>query len=155
MVAGRQAGRDEGFTLIELMIVVLIVAILLAIAIPAFLGARTRASDRSVQSNIRNALTTQLVFYSDGQLFTDSTTALHDLDPQITWSNDLTQTALSPQIMYVKLVTVNATRAVVIGGKSAAGQCFWIRAVHDQNQPRFAENDCAAPPPEDEYSDSW
>ena len=42
---------DEGFTLIELMVVVLIIAILIAIAIPTFLGARQRAQDRAAQSN--------------------------------------------------------------------------------------------------------
>ncbi len=57
--------RDDGFTLVELMVVVLIIAILIAIAIPTFLGARTRAQDRAVQSNLRNSLTAAKVFYSD------------------------------------------------------------------------------------------
>src|SRR5688572_33204528 len=51
------ARSDDGFTLIELMVVVLIIAILIAIAIPTFLGAQDRARDRSAQSDLRNSIT--------------------------------------------------------------------------------------------------
>ena len=61
--------KEEGFTLVELMVVVLIIAILIAIAIPTFLGARERAQDRAAQSNLRNALTAQKVYYTDSEAF--------------------------------------------------------------------------------------
>ncbi|MFT7646910.1 MAG: type IV pilus assembly protein PilA [Candidatus Poriferisodalaceae bacterium] len=68
MLAKLQERRDKdegGFTLIELMVVVLIIAILVAIAVPTFMGARTRAQDRSAQSTARNALTTARVLFTD------------------------------------------------------------------------------------------
>ncbi len=61
----RMANEDEGFTLIELMVVVLIIAILMAIAIPTFLGAQDRARDRGAQSNLRNAMTAAKTIATD------------------------------------------------------------------------------------------
>src|SRR5262249_17508349 len=48
--------HEQGFTLIELMMVVLIIAILVAVLVPVFLGASNRAKDRAMQSSLRNAL---------------------------------------------------------------------------------------------------
>ena len=56
---------DEGFTLIELMVVVLIIAILIGIAIPTFLGLRTRAEDRAAQATLRDGLTAAKAFFTD------------------------------------------------------------------------------------------
>lgn len=60
-----QKDDEDGFTLIELMVVVLIIAILLAIAIPTFLGAQDRARDRGAQSDLRNALTAAKTLATD------------------------------------------------------------------------------------------
>ena len=82
--------EEEGFTLIELMVVVLIIAILIAIAIPTFLGARQRAQDRAAQSDLRNGLTAEKTFYTDGESFTAVTASMTAIEPSLTWnvSND-------------------------------------------------------------------
>ena len=80
---------DEGFTLIELMVVVLIIAILLAIAIPTFLGARERANHRAAQSTLRNALAAEKVFFTDNQVFSSSETGMDDIEPNLAWENTL------------------------------------------------------------------
>lgn len=66
----RGVKRDEGFTLIELMVVVMIIAVLIAIAIPSFLGFRKSAQDRSAQSEIRNVLLAQKAFWLDNGDYT-------------------------------------------------------------------------------------
>jgi type IV pilus assembly protein PilA len=81
-----RARRDgeEGFTLIELMVVVLIIAILIAIAIPTFLGAKSRAQDKAAQSNLRNGITAAKTVFSDHQDYADATTAaLVQVEPSL------------------------------------------------------------------------
>src|ERR1044072_8553113 len=78
---------EEGFTLIELMVVVLIIAILLAIAIPTFLGAQNKAKDRSAQSSVRNTLTAAQTIFSDAGDYTDADpTALAAVEPAFSFA---------------------------------------------------------------------
>lgn len=79
----RLSRKEEGFTLIELMVVVLIIAILIAIAVPTFLGARQRAQDRAAQSDLRNALVTAKTFYTDDETYVATATQLEAIEPNL------------------------------------------------------------------------
>jgi type IV pilus assembly protein PilA len=120
---------EQGFTLIELMVVVLIIAILIAIAIPTFLGARQRANDRAAQSNLRNALTAEKTYYSDKQVYTASNTELQKIEPSQTYQATAGAQAKSNQVYVV--VTANTT--VELATQSANGDCYWLKDVAAAN----------------------
>jgi len=76
--------EQDGFTLIELMVVVLIIAILIAIAIPTFLSARESAQNRAAQSDLRNALIGAKTHYTNEESYTAlDAAALEALEPSL------------------------------------------------------------------------
>ncbi len=156
MGSSRRRQQEQGFTLIELMVVVLIIAILLAIAVPTYLGARERANDRATQSNLRNAHTNQLVWISDNKTeFTDDPSVLAGLDPSLNWTDDFDDILDRERSVFVDLAVVNSQPAVLVGSRSRPGTCFWLRAVANEDHPRFAKNDCTAAPLDAEFKTRW
>ena len=128
----RRKDAEEGFTLIELMVVVLIIAILIAIAIPTFLGARERAQDRASQSSLRNALTAAKTAYTDNSDYSKSTSAAADLpaiEPSLTYKA-AGVASTGPKDVSVSVTDSGATvdnqvwAAAVL---SKSGKCFWIK----------------------------
>ncbi|HEV3354766.1 MAG TPA: prepilin-type N-terminal cleavage/methylation domain-containing protein [Acidimicrobiales bacterium] len=127
LIERRHKGQEEGFTLIELMVVVLIIAILIAIAIPTFLGARQRAQDRAAQSNARNALTAEKTIYTDSQAYTSSATTLSGVEPSLNFVADSAPGTATPNQV---AVSVNAAGDTVwLGVKSKSNTCFYVQDV--------------------------
>ncbi|HEX7165493.1 MAG TPA: prepilin-type N-terminal cleavage/methylation domain-containing protein [Acidimicrobiales bacterium] len=118
--------EDEGFTLIELMVVVLIIAILLAIAIPTFLGARERAQNRAAQSDIRNALAAEKVYYTDVEAYTTDNTTLKLIEPALTFTT-ATADSKTKVFLSTNVVGTVADAVVCIGKTSASGKAFSLQ----------------------------
>ena len=63
--------KEEGFTLIELMIVVAIIGILAAIAIPNFLLYQAKAKQTEARSNLASIYTSQISYNSEKFTYSD------------------------------------------------------------------------------------
>jgi type IV pilus assembly protein PilA len=128
-LAGEQEA-EEGFTLIELMVVLLIMGILLAIAIPTFLGVTGSAKDKGAQSDLTNADTTGKVFYENNVSYiaaTDSspmsTGYLQSAEPQLQF---VAQGAANSAKNQVWLAVSTNGNSAMYGTWSPTGVCWFL-----------------------------
>jgi type IV pilus assembly protein PilA len=125
MLGRTEEGENEGgFTLIELMVVLLIMAILLAIAIPTFLGVKTGAQDRAVQSNLTNALTSAKAAYANGGTYATTAaaevTALAAAEPNISFET----TAATAGTNNLSVATSTDGQELLLIGQSQSNTCW-------------------------------
>jgi type IV pilus assembly protein PilA len=123
---------EEGFTLIELMVVLLIIAILLAIAIPTFLGVTNTAGDRAAQSNLTNGLTEAKALYEVNQSYSSSGAAytpgqFTSQAPEFTWQTAACTSTQTNCISYdvVNVATGNDGQGLVLAVYSSKTSTCW------------------------------
>ncbi len=71
----RLHGEEDGFTLIELMVVVMILGILIVMGLPTYIGVRARFQDRAAQTDLRNAVLSARILYTDNATFVNANSA--------------------------------------------------------------------------------
>lgn len=115
---GNQAQR--GFTLVEVLLVTAVIAVLLVIAIPAFLGAKGRAQDRSAQVSLRIAITNAKALYADSESFAKVTVAtLGTAEPSLKFTSS---PSTGPNVVSVH----SGAGGIALAAQSKSGVCYIV-----------------------------
>lgn len=126
----QRRNEEEGFTLIELMVVVLIIAILIAIAVPTFLSARESAQDSQAKANLKNAMTNADVLYTDNESYlapdlAGSIVALQTAEPSLQWvAGDLPSNSAKAISTHL-----DSNSATMVAESLSGKKCYVIRTV--------------------------
>ena len=124
---GRQG--EDGFTLLELMVVIVVIAVLIVSTFGAYTGARQRAQERAAQGNARIGFDTESVLWvSTGQLSSDAASALPGEEPNVHWVADAVPANAVKRTVVVSVGTTSSQNdTVVLGVKADDGVCFYMR----------------------------
>jgi prepilin-type N-terminal cleavage/methylation domain-containing protein len=132
--------REEGFTLVELMVVVLIIAILVVLAMATFPAARDRARDRAAQADLRNALSAERAHFADEQAYTQVRAELAAIEPSLTLDPAADQAPITGSVAYAA-----SGATVTLATRSATGTCFYVRDTATSGTTYLKNTDCDQP----------
>ncbi len=124
--------REDGFTLIELMVVVMIIAVLVAIGIPTFLSFRSRAQDSAAQQSLAVAQKATFAIALQSNDLYPAAASLIAIMPSFEGSRDWVDGVTSstgPNEISVENDAGGRELAMAVMSKS--GSCFYLRVSLD------------------------
>jgi len=130
---------EDGFTILELIVVMTIVGVLIAIALPGFTAARASAQEHAAQANIRTALVaanTAFISTPDQSFDTITGTVLMAAEPSLRWST--TELTIGPGTIAVinGQVVETGNWAIGIAADAGDGTC-WYAFQSDNDAPWY------------------
>jgi prepilin-type N-terminal cleavage/methylation domain-containing protein len=123
-----QAARENGFTMIELMMVVTIIGVLAAMAVATFLHAREPAVDRSAQALLTEGVQAVHTVTADDRSDLDVTLAdLDQAEPAVKWRDGTAAPEAASHEVSVATGTTAGTGYLVLSTHTSNGECLAVR----------------------------
>lgn len=143
-----KAGRIIAIANIVLSLVAF--AAVVAIAVPTFKTAETKAQDRTAQSRLRAALTTEYTYLADGSgRWTDDPNELAAIDPSTRFERG--SVPVTTELVYV----VAEDEILGMSTKSHTGTCFYVMANLARQAVTYAEDGDCGPVEDQDFAESW
>jgi prepilin-type N-terminal cleavage/methylation domain-containing protein len=120
--------REEGFTLVELMVTVAILAVLLLMSTSTYAGAKSRSQDSAAKTVATRAVQTGRVVFTDQATYaTVDTTALTAAEKSMTFLDAAVGSTNSDEASTDVPDRATTAEIFVAAVYSEAGNCFYIR----------------------------
>jgi prepilin-type N-terminal cleavage/methylation domain-containing protein len=145
--------RDEGFTLVELVVVAAIVGILLTVGLASYSAMRRVADDKGTQLDLLTATKVQALHRLEEGVFTGDEHVLFDLEPTLRYTPD----GDPPGTIVVSIAPGRAALDVCLFARTPRGDWFSIRhsATDGDHRGRSAPGACTPGETATWPVDSW
>jgi len=137
---------DEGFTLIELMVVVAILGVLLLMSVSTFVGVKERANDSAAKQTAAQALETGRIVFTDHATYGTVTPAeLSAAEPSLNFVDEVTNSSGPNDASMWVPDAPTPGHTFVAAVYSDSGKCFFIRDWITIGIGFAVQDDVAAP----------